>query len=52
VRSKISMSVELRFEARDYMSPSPSKVITPAPGASLSGWINDVVATASLAFTF
>lgn len=52
VRAKLNKSVELRFEVRDYMSPAPSKVIAPAPGASLGGWFNDIVASASIAYSF
>jgi len=29
----------LRFEADDYISSTPSKVIAPAPGNSVSGWM-------------
>lgn len=52
VRAKMNKSVELRFEVRDYMSPGPTKVIAPAPGAKIDGWFNDVVASASIAYTF
>ena len=52
IRAKVSKSVELRFEVRDYMSPAPNKVIAPAPGASLGGWFNDILATASLGYSF
>ena len=52
VRVKCQNRVELRFEVRDYMSPAPSKVIAVAPGASLSGWFNDIVATGSIGYSF
>jgi hypothetical protein len=52
VRVKYSSGVELRFEVRDYMSPAPSKVIAVAPNASLGGWFNDIVASASIGYTF
>ncbi len=52
VRAKVSKSVELRFEVRDYMSPAPNKVIAPAPGASIGGWFNDIVASASISYSF
>jgi hypothetical protein len=34
------------------MSPAPKQVIAPAPGASLSGWLNDVVASVSIGYSF
>jgi hypothetical protein len=51
---KIGLSRHLRFriEAHDYMGPSPGKVIAPAPGASISGFMNNIVATASIAWTW
>jgi len=52
VRAKVGRSAEVRFEVRDYMSPAPSKVIAPAPGANFSGWFNDIVATASIGYSF
>jgi hypothetical protein len=52
VRVKYHNNVELRFEVRDYMSPAPSKVIAPAPGASLGGWFNDIVASGSIGYSF
>ncbi len=52
VRAKCSKAVELRFEVRDYMSPSPSKVIAVAPGAKLGGWFNDIVGTVSVGYSF
>jgi len=52
VRVKYQNRVELRFEVRDYISPAPSQVIAVAPGASLSGWFNDIVASASIGYSF
>jgi hypothetical protein len=52
VRVKYQNRVELRFEVRDYMSPAPSQVIAVAPGASLSGWFNDIVASGSIGYSF
>lgn len=52
VRVKFHNRVELRFEVRDYMSPAPSKVIALAPGASLGGWLNDIVASVCIGYSF
>jgi hypothetical protein len=51
---KISLSkhLRLRLEAHDYMSPSPDKVIAPAPGASIGGFMNNIVGVASIALSF
>ncbi len=50
VKYYLSRSVGLRFEVRDYISPAPSKVIAVFPGASISGIVNDIVATASVSY--
>jgi hypothetical protein len=51
---KIGLSRRLRFriEAHDYIGPSPGKVIAAAPGASISGFMNNIVATVSIAWTW
>ena len=33
----------LRFDFRDYITPFPSQVIAPVPGARLDGWMHDFV---------
>lgn len=52
IRFKSRKGLEVRVEVRDYMSPAPSKVIAVAPGASLGGWFNDVVASGSIGYCF
>jgi hypothetical protein len=42
----------VRVEVRDYFSSFPTKVIAPAPGAHLSGWLNDIVPMVSITFLF
>lgn len=42
----------LRAEVRDYLTPIPSKVIAPAPGAKIDGWVNNFVAMFGVAFLF
>ncbi len=51
---KIGLSKRLRFriEAHDYPGSSPTNVIAPAPGASIGGFMNNIVGTASLALTW
>ncbi len=43
--AKFSMgkSMLLRLEFRDYMTPFPKDVITPATGAKIKGWLHDFV---------
>lgn len=51
---KIDLSKHLRFrvQVRDYISTSPKDVIATAPGASLSGILNDFVGTGAISFTW
>jgi hypothetical protein len=52
IKYRISKSVRLRFQVRDYISQAPSKVINPGPGAQMSGIVNDIVATGAVSFTW
>jgi hypothetical protein len=48
----LSRHVKLRAELLDYMSPMPSKVITPAPGATLGGWLHQLTPFLVLGYGF
>jgi hypothetical protein len=48
----LSEHLRLRIEAHDYAGPSPKKVIAPAPGASVGGFMNNIVGTVSIAFAW
>ncbi len=52
IKYAISPRVFLRFEVQDFFSRFPTQVIAPAPGARLSGWLNDLVPMAGLTFVF
>ena len=52
VKVNMRQHVRLRFEVRDYLSAPPSKVIAPAPGASIGGVLNDIVGIASLVYAW
>ena len=39
----VGSRIVLRAEVRDYVTPVPKNVILPAPGASISGWVHDIV---------
>ena len=51
VMLRVSPRVSFRLEIRDYISPSPDKLLTPAPGAEIRGWLHDIVPMAGLALT-
>ena len=42
----------VRLEFREYTNPFPTRVITPAPGARLNGWLHDIVPTLGISRTF
>jgi hypothetical protein len=52
IKYAIAPRVLLRVEVRDYFSRFPTKVIAPAPGAHLAGWLHDVVPMAGITFVF
>ena len=52
IKYSISRRVLLRAEVRDYFTSFPTKVIAPAPGAHLSGWLHDIVPLAGITFVF
>ncbi len=49
---KISKRLLLRVEVRDYLSPSPQKVIAPVGGAKISGWLHDIVPLVGIGWAF
>ena len=50
VKVKLHRSWQFRAEVQDYMGPAPSKVIAAAPGATIGGFLNDIIASASIAY--
>jgi len=42
----------LRMEVRDYLTPTPRKVLAPSTTSSVSGWLHDIVPQISVAVTF
>jgi len=52
VKIQINQHLRARVQVRDYISAAPNQVITPAPGASISGVVNDIVGMGTLAFTW
>jgi hypothetical protein len=52
VKAFITNRVMLRFEIHDFITPIPHQVIAAAPGAKISGLLNNVVFLAGLGVTF
>jgi outer membrane protein W len=52
VKFAISKRTMFRIDVHDFFTAAPTKVIAPASGASLSGWIHNIVPTAGFSFTF
>ncbi len=42
----------LRMEVHDYMTQPPKSVLVPATGASIDGWMHDIVPLFGLSYTF
>lgn len=52
VKFMVNSKTAIRVDLRDYISPSPEKLLVAAPGAKLSGWLNDVVPMVGVSFVF
>ncbi len=52
IKYAIAARFLLRLEVLDYFSRFPTQVIAPAPGAHLSGWLNNLVPMAGITFVF
>ena len=52
IKASLSTHVRFRVEAHDYLGQNPHKVLAPAPGASISGVMHDVIGMASIAYTW
>ncbi len=51
IKFAISNNILLRAEIHDYLTPFPTKVITPVSG-HVSGWLQDFVPTVGVSFLF
>ena len=52
IKYSLSKSIKLRLEVHDYLGKRPNKVITIAPGATASGFFNDIVASVSVGYSW
>jgi hypothetical protein len=50
VKVRMGAHAWLRFDVHDYMSPFPKQVITPNVGASVGGWLHDIVPMVAFSF--
>ena len=50
VRFELRPRLFMRMEFRDYITPFPSQIIAPAPGAKYGKVLNDIVPMASLSY--
>ena len=50
VKMRLGSRAWLRFDVHDYMSPFPKQIITPNAGASVGGWLHDIVPMVSVVF--
>jgi Outer membrane protein beta-barrel domain len=52
VKVNLSQHAQVRLEIHDYFTSFPNKVIAPAAGAKVGGWIQDFVPMVGIAYTF
>ena len=52
VKYRLTPRLALRAEIWDYATPFPSRVIAASPGASLGGWLHDIVPMVGLTFVY
>jgi outer membrane protein W len=52
VKFNIAKATTLRLEVHDYMTPFPAKLIAPVGGANVGGWLQDIVVSAGVSFSF
>jgi hypothetical protein len=50
VKWPVGKRMVLRFDVRDQVTPFPSRLIAPAPGMTLKGWLHDFVPTVGLSW--
>jgi len=52
IKFQVAQNVLFRVEVHDFLTPFPEKVIAPALGSKVGGWLQDFAATAGISFTF
>jgi hypothetical protein len=52
IKFAISERLVFRADVHDFFTPFPKEVLAPGPGASVGGWLHNIVPTAGITFTF
>ena len=52
IKYRLTQHLGLRFEFRDYATPFPNRLIGPAPGVSLNGWLQNFEAVGGIGGVF
>lgn len=52
IRVAASKHVSFRVEVRDYLTPYPTKVLTPIPPAKADGWLQNLTLLVGIGFVF
>ena len=52
VKIQLNARLRLRIDLRDQITRFPGKLIAPAPGMTLDGWLQDFVPTVGLSWSF
>jgi hypothetical protein len=50
VKVKVTDNFGIRFDFRDYISPAPDKILYPAQGQSIKGWMHDLTFMVGLSY--
>jgi hypothetical protein len=50
VQFSLSPHLNLRAEFRDFLTPFPTALITPAPGVKIGNWLHDIVPMVSISY--
>jgi hypothetical protein len=51
IKTRMGKNWQLRLDVHDYITRFPKEVIQPNAGASVGGWINDIVPTIGISWT-
>ena len=52
VKFKIAHRLAMRVEARDFLTPFPKEVITPAPGAKIGSMLHNIVPMVGISYEY
>ena len=52
VKFKLAPRMSMRAEVRDFLTPFPKQVITPAPGAKIGSWLHNIVPMVGISYEY